>query len=74
MKKVKNIEIQRLLNQERRFDDDLTTREIRNNNTRNKNQEHVSEHQERKSEDDEKDRRNHAFEIINKKCEMTRKK
>ena len=32
-KNKKNIEIQQFLNQRRRFNDDLTTREIRNNNT-----------------------------------------
>ena len=62
------------MNEKRRLDDDLTTREIQNNNTRNKDQEYASEHQERKSENDEKDRRDHAFKIANKKCEMIRKK
>ena len=62
------------MNQKRRLDDDFTTREIRNDNTRDKNQEHASKHQKRKSEDDEEGRRDHAFEIANKKCEIIRKK
>ena len=42
--------------------------------TQNKNQEYVSKHQERTSENDEENRRNHKFKIISKKREMTCKK
>ena len=73
-RKQENTEIQWLLSQRRRLDSDSTTREIWNDDTRDKSQEHASRHQKRWNEDDEKSRRDHAFEITDRKREMTRKK
>ena len=70
----KNIEIQWFLSQRRRFDNDFTTREIWDDDTRDKNQKHVLRHQKRWDKNDKKSRRDHAFEITNKKREMAHKK
>ena len=49
-------------------------REIRSDDTRDKNQEHVLKHQEWKCKSDWKNWRNHAPEITDKKREMARQK